>query len=459
MTFAALFLLWSALPWLAASTFSFTSDAPTECDNLNISWTGGSGDGYYLSILPVFDVPRNISIPTSAFNNGQGSFSTVLPFNVTDKIVLTMSDSTGFGAGGSSEILTVGKSLGGSCNTSSPGVAFSFILAQALQQCLPYEFSGYIESGAITPVTIMGVIPGGDSFVLHPPTGPKTFDWTVNVYNGTEIIFLMIDANFRQGGSFLNTVALSGDSSCINATSPSSTIDLSATSTSSASPSASSGVPSTPTSSIGAIAGSVLGALIFLAVLITLGLFFLRQRQEKKNARMAGGSEFRRNSRPLVGSELDLTYDAHQNVSNSRPYMSSSIPASSVSQLFSGRDEHAPFQGGSHPPVHYQPHSPYLTSRLPESENPFAAAPSLINNNTDVDPFMERGSGSDGISAGQRKSGMSGFSGYKPSRYVVHTDAEDDLPANEDGVVELPPQYSATRGPPKALPHFSSPPL
>lgn len=175
---------------------------------------------------------------------------------------------------------------------------------------------------------------------------------------------------------------------------------------------------------------------------------------------MAGGSEFRRNSRPLTNSELDLTYDAHQNVSNSRPYMSPSITASSASQLFSERDENAPFQEGSHPPAHYQPHSSYLTSRLPESENPFAGAPSPIRNNTDVEPFMERGSGSDGISAGQRKSGMSGFTGYKTSRYVVHTDAEDDdLPANEDGVIELPPQYSATRAPPKALPQFNSPPL
>lgn len=73
-----------------------------------------------------------------------------------------------------------------------PVRSFASSVGSSLIFASPYEFSNYIESGAITPVTIMGVIPGGDSFVLHPPTGPKTFDWTANVYNGTQIIFLMV---------------------------------------------------------------------------------------------------------------------------------------------------------------------------------------------------------------------------------------------------------------------------
>jgi hypothetical protein len=153
-----------------------------------------------------------------------------------------------------------------------------------------------------------------------------------------------------------------------------------------------------------------------------------------------------------MNSELDLSYGAHQNVSSYMPTPTSS--SFNVNQFPS-------FQGAS-PPVHYQPHSRYL---LPESENPFDPPPQSASSpsarNSDIDPFMERQS--DAVSAGQRKSGMSGLTGYKPSRYIVHTDAEDeDLPPNEDGVVELPPQYSATRGHAKGGPGpntLKSPPL
>jgi hypothetical protein len=44
-----------------------------------------------------------------------------LPFPKEQKMVLTMSDSTAFGAGGTSQILTVEESRGGSCNTTDPG--------------------------------------------------------------------------------------------------------------------------------------------------------------------------------------------------------------------------------------------------------------------------------------------------------------------------------------------------
>ena len=38
---------------------------------------------------------------------------------------------------------------------------------------------------------------------------------------------------------------------------------------------------------------------------------------------------------------------------------------------------------------------------------------------------------------------MAGVNAYKPQRFIVHTDADDILPPpNDEGVVELPPQYS-----------------
>lgn len=43
------------------------------------------------------------------------------------KFVLTMSDATGFGAGGSTELLTVQPSLGTSCNTTGGGEFWSYM--------------------------------------------------------------------------------------------------------------------------------------------------------------------------------------------------------------------------------------------------------------------------------------------------------------------------------------------
>ncbi|KAF7339523.1 Methionine vitamin-b12 [Mycena sanguinolenta] len=426
MSLSTLFLLWF-LPSFVAGAFTFNSATSiTQCDDIQISWTGGSGQGYYLSIIPIFGVPRNISIPSTDVN---GTFSTPVPLSTGDQAVLALSDATGFGSGGTSQLLKVGNSLGGSCNTTSPALAYTYTLNSPLVQCQSFPFTDY--GSAVQPVTILGVIPGGDSFVLNVPKGKTSFDWTADVYNGTQIIFMMVDAQGQSGGSYLDTVGLSGDASCINSQSPSSTIVPGSASTSS-----STAVPAAPSSNTGVIAGSVLGALVFLAVLITLGLFFLRQRQEKKKARMAVG-EFRR-SRPLDPSEMDLTYDAQQN-SNS-PFMSTSTPSNSVFGT----------------PSHYQ-HSQYLASR-PETENPFHAPTQSTSHSADIEPFMEQMSSS--TSAGHRKSAMAGSSNYKPSRYVVHTDAEDeDLVPNEDGVVELPPEYKESRRPARGLPTFDSPPL
>ncbi|KAJ7071099.1 hypothetical protein C8F01DRAFT_415309 [Mycena amicta] len=418
--------LWLLFDLRLSAGFSFTTTTtPSQCDDLDLAWTGGSGTGYYLSIIPVFGNPLNISIPDSAYNSGNnsGRLSYQLQANASDRVVISMSDSTGFGTGGNSQLFSVGKSQGGTCNLTSTPLGFLYALDPSPAQCQTSVFSLYLENHAVAPVSIFGVIPRGSSFQLNPGSA-KTFNWKANVFNGTDVIFLMVDAKNNQGGSELFNVGLSGDTSCITSDSPSSTAQ-SSTSTPSASPSST--VPATPhSSSTGAIAGSVLGALIFLAVLITLGLFFLRQWQEKK--RTAGGSEFRRASRPM-GSELDLTADSHQTTHLFHSPIASPFGDSSQSHL---------------PPAHYQPHSQYLSNPASESQNPFNTSAVSLSN---VDPFLEQSS--EGTSTSQRKSAMSA---YKPARYVMHTDAEDDLPANEDGVVELPPSYSAQRRPAKALP-------
>jgi hypothetical protein len=150
----AVLLHWMTLS-VANAAFTFTFSTPTQCDNLSLTWSGmlteslvlfvpcqrvrlsqGGQGPFSLQLIPILGTPRNISIPDSAFSNGKGSYETQLDFPATHQILLAMSDSTGFGAGGTTNVLTVGPSVGGSsCNTTDPGVDFTFELNDALQQC------------------------------------------------------------------------------------------------------------------------------------------------------------------------------------------------------------------------------------------------------------------------------------------------------------------------------------
>lgn len=114
---------------------------------------------------------RNVTIPDSAFSGGKGSYTMKLQLAKERRFVLTMSDSTGFAAGGTTEVMLVGASSGASCDTADPGmcstlcgenklkrihtvvaIAFPFQLNSALQQCRAFAFTGY--QSAVQPVTI-----------------------------------------------------------------------------------------------------------------------------------------------------------------------------------------------------------------------------------------------------------------------------------------------------------------
>ena len=70
-------------------------------------------------------------------NTGKGSY-TIQQLNLTagQNFLLTMSDSTGFNSGGTSDLLEVGTSKSdSSCNTTNATPSFFFQLNTALQQC------------------------------------------------------------------------------------------------------------------------------------------------------------------------------------------------------------------------------------------------------------------------------------------------------------------------------------
>lgn len=90
---------------------------------------------------------RNFSIPTTAFGNDAGSFTTRLTLAKSQRVMLALSDALGVASGGISALLTVGDSISGnSCNTSSPGtfeVVQAFAGIQLSHSCGFLLFIGY----------------------------------------------------------------------------------------------------------------------------------------------------------------------------------------------------------------------------------------------------------------------------------------------------------------------------
>ncbi|KAG6862379.1 hypothetical protein C0995_011819 [Termitomyces sp. Mi166 len=367
-----------------------------------------------------------------------------------------------------------------------------------LRRAGPYVFSEY--SGAIQPITIIGTIPGGQTFLLVPPTDSVTFNWNANVAAGTSLLFTMVDAKGRNGGtSDIKIVGITDDATCLNPSSPSSTASVTSTSApstvpNSQTPSATASPSTTPETehktSIAAIAGTVIGGLVFLAVAVTLGLFFLRKRRDNNN-----------NNKRSRNTDLDLTYDpdpaAHtygnypyssaadasgasapplppapggggydanpftDNTGPQQPYQQAGYaPSIYASSQYPNLSQYQAYSD-NHPSSLYQQPSQYQPSQyslLPSHSqqrsfgseaDPFNPYTLTSNVPSVIQPFDVSDTASTTMSSAQRKAAMAGVSAYKPSRFIVHTDVEDELPPpNQDGIVELPPQYSERRGAP-----------
>ncbi|KAF7966254.1 hypothetical protein HWV62_39427 [Athelia sp. TMB] len=295
------------------------------------------------------------------------------------------------------------------------------------------------------------LIPGGESTVFNPPVGPS-YDWTsVDVASGTSMMFVMVDANGNQGGSSdLEQVQANTDASCLNAQSPSSTASPTSTSTvpsaGNTSPSTSSSAPTATQTvaaeiSIAAIAGTILGALVLLAVIITLGLFFLRKWRDENQSPyggpgLTGAITGRRQSRRIASvdlSSVDSPNPMGPQYTQRSGLQAFAYPAPSIAAT-------APYT----PPI-------LLPQSGPHEPNPFVfpATPGYHTRQSSkttamgpVTPLSDSGS----TQSGQQKAAIAGINGYKPTRFIVHTDVEEDPEVEE--VLELPPQYTDRRPPP-----------
>ncbi|KAK2461972.1 hypothetical protein APHAL10511_006435 [Amanita phalloides] len=345
------------------------------------------------------------------------------------KFVITMSDATGFGTGGVSRLLTVGTSKGG-CNTKSPSVPFTYQLNTALRQCRPFMVSGY--SQGVQPVTLYGVIPRGTAFVVGQSMGQPLFNWTVNVAAGTRIIFFMVDAQGHQGGSSdISRVGNSNDASCLDQNSPSLTASVPTYTI----PTGTSIRPKRPRFrrggiSLGAIAGTVIGSLLFLAVIITLGLFFLRRQQQSFSPQ--GGSKdygdqmaLTPGSRSHVDTTIRGSTHIHQNVcqSNGNPFEPSP----------SGSCQSSVNTYPTYPGLNISPYPPTQPS-IPRSPTSVSAPPEVsatLGNEPQASAYDRRGAKARGNLQ------------PPPSRFIVHTDLDDEVfQPDKNDTVELPPRYT-----------------
>ncbi|KAH7883520.1 hypothetical protein F5I97DRAFT_1814089 [Phlebopus sp. FC_14] len=419
----------TSLPLCLATVtaFSVTVGSPTQCGPMSVSWTGGQAP-FEIILIPVYSVPRTETVPSTAFSNNQGSYQIAqLPFQSGSKFLLTMSDATGFGTGGTTDVLVVGAAVGNNdCNTTVLSPAFDFSTPSPLQQCSPYVFNQY--SDAVLPVTITGLIPGGLSFTLHPDATATSYTWTTDVAAGTSIVFMMSDSQNRSGGvTDVEAVLMSNDNSCLNANSPSST--SSATSTTSpvttptATHSSSSSVP------VGTIAGAAVGAFVAVAILVALAWFCVRKR--RKNSSLYG-IPAARSSRRLETMDLDSGGDDFTPAPVVPfPYQTDSVSRLAPPITSSSATTSSPLQG-----AHNLPASPAHQSQH-----------SRVSSNTESLLAYNDAVSSSLTSSGRRKAAMMSASGSQtPTRFIVHTDAEDVVPADAQ-LVELPPQYTERRAP------------
>ncbi|KAI0695152.1 hypothetical protein BC835DRAFT_981480 [Cytidiella melzeri] len=460
-------LLLGAFLQVNAANFTFNFGAATECDNFPVSWSGGSPP-FSLTLAPAFGSQRVMDIPNSSFSGGKGSFQVQMPFPNKQKFIAIMSDASGFGSGGASDLIVTGPQVGNNkCNTTDPGVDFFFELNDALTQCELYNISGY--DSAVQPVTIQGIVPGGTTFVLDPPTGPSWYDWPSDAAAGTGIMFVMSDSLGRKGGcSDVRTVAVSGDTSCLSGNSPMSASSApqatqSSSSTSSTSPSSSSSASpdadnASKKSDTGVIIGGVLASLFGISTLVALGLFFWRRRNRRQKDNYYnggfGGRSNRRKGR-LDSLDLDPAVGMSDPVSPLPDVQPFPYTASHMSDHFGSPSSHnllTSTHSGSqsqHPSNSQTQYSAFnnpfdeQSEHSSHSRNP--SVPGLTASGSSIQDGRYMGTMS---SSGRSKASMAGAVNTRPTRFVLHTDIEEAAPADEnEEVVELPPQYSELRAP------------
>ena len=292
---------------------------------------------------------------------------------------------------------------------------------------------------------------------MSPPPGQSSYAWTVNAARGTSMIFFMTDSQGRQGGSSdIRSVGASDDNSCLDNSSPSATTDAPKPTQSSPLPSSPSATSTPSPISAASIAGAIIGSVLFLAVAITLALFFLKRMPNKDpKSQMPTrvdltDSDTGNHMYPTGASSYDYplphppnrrmdsgSYPGHFSPSDFK------YPASEASFADSTSPHSPPALYPPQPHHSYSPQSQYASVNMP-------ASPSLQYGDK-FGAYTKPTWTSDQhlaweTSTMQPKAASVGMPFQPPSTYVLHADAEG-LSPYDGGFVELPPQYFDRQGP------------
>ena len=126
-----------------------------------------------------------------------------------------MSDATGVGTGGTSVLITVLDGDSSCLATSATKPLFYFFLDKTgnPSQCETWGVSW--DTNAQSPIHVIGMIPGGQSFRLPAPSSGTGFDWNVTPTSGTEFLLVAGDPRgFGTGGSTNLFTVQPGSNSC-----------------------------------------------------------------------------------------------------------------------------------------------------------------------------------------------------------------------------------------------------
>ncbi|KAF8239486.1 hypothetical protein L208DRAFT_1237100 [Tricholoma matsutake] len=441
----ALYLL--AWPSLSAAWIWTFQNTPQQCKNLTIAITGSNGlPPYRALIVPTgpsplpnnVEVRRILDVP---FVGNSTSVSFQLRYPANSQFVAVISDSTGFGSGGTSVSAQVTTSTDGSCFDATqnihPDFVFSIEPPNQLVQCQPMRIWWDPNTVEGTP-NFLGIIPGGQSFsipeasITNVPSQGTGFGWTPSLRGGTTLIILGGD-NRGNGtaGSSLGTVSSgpSNNGTCLSSSSPSSTPGSPAggsypTGTSSA------GGGGTSSNNTGAIVGGIVGGLAFLACLAIVFFFYRRHKQDKSKV----------HARPnlFTGDEGD---------DDDEPQMSGARVDGRQSAV-SRRNEL---------PEYYQPEpfnvpDPMLAAHTDDDGRtsdgrPLSGYTSMSRSETP--DLLGFGLGSAGVGSSTSSGGRKGpIRQMRPVNVIQHDDAgpNENAPLSEEPeTVELPPAYTNIR--------------
>ncbi|KAG6336390.1 hypothetical protein ID866_2710 [Astraeus odoratus] len=428
-----------------ASAFSFTfTSQPQQCANLSFTITGSGTPPYSVLIIPYGPSPlaNNVEARTivyQEFPDNSTSVSFQLKYPTNSQFVAVVSDSTGFGTGGTSVAANVMGTSDSSCynstETVSPDFPFNIDPPNQVVQCSASRL-WWDPSNVQGNVNFQGVIPGGQSFsipvgTLTNVTGEGTgFDWTPSVRAGSTLLIVAGDGRgLGSGGSGLYNVAagLYPNSSCLTSTSPSST----------AGPPAGGSYPtdtsgdqtpgdSSSSSNVGAIVGGTIGGLALLALLVLGGLYVIRRRTKR--------SVKERPVDLLHGDPDDSDHVPPPDLPEYRPEPFLATEPTEASSAFTPDEVGRMSFTGSR----YGTHSDRRQSALTLSELQFTRSGT-------PDREMLSVPGPSGSMASSRKSPMPRQ--LRPVNIIQHEDAgpQEDADASQPETIELPPAYTNIR--------------